>query len=83
MDKRLADNLRRFALQLHAHLAKGDLSLTAAGRFLGEDFRKAKPSTLQMQDFVKLYPSLFKTVGEAQAMKISSIKRRIRSKRPV
>ena len=52
-DKRNADALRVFALELHAKLVqKGETALTSITRMMGEDFRKAKPSTLQIKDFI-------------------------------
>ena len=80
-DNRTQDALRKFALELHAKLvSKGETALTSITKMMSEDFRKAKPSTLQIQDFIKLYPNLFKYEGEAQQMKIKAIRRRITGK---
>ena len=65
-DKRTADNLRRVALDLHASLIhRGEMALTEIGRLMPPGFRTAKPSTLHIQDFIKLYPSphVLYTVG--------------------
>ena len=81
--KRRADNLRRFALDLHAALGHEEVSLTEIGRLMPPEFRTAKPSTLHIGDFIKLYPNLFRTTGEAQAMKVKAVQRRLRGKTKV
>ncbi len=81
-DKHNADALRRYAEELHKELIKqgvSEVSLTTLSQMLGEDFHSARRN-LRMGEFVKLYPGLFKWTGEAQKMKVTAIRHRLRVK---
>jgi hypothetical protein len=79
-DQRLRDNLKPYAEELYDALGDQEMSLTTAARQMSDAFKRAKPSTLLMKDFLKLFPNLFVLVGQGPATKVRKARRRIRGK---
>ena len=80
-DRRLRVNLKPYAEELYEALGDQELSLTTAARQMSDAFKRAKPSTLLMKDFLKLFPNLFVLVGgPGPATRVRKARRRIRGK---
>ena len=82
-DNRTREDLRPFARDLWDALGNNELSLTAAARLMGEEFTRAKPSTLLFSQFLALYPTLFTKTGAGPATKVRRIARRLRGKQAI
>ena len=81
-DNRLRTNLKPYADELHEALGDQEISLTTAARQMSDAFKRAKPSTLLMKDFLKLFPQLFVLLGQGPATKVRKARKRIRGKQP-
>ena len=79
-DRRLRDNLKPYAEELYDALGDEAISLTTAARQMSDAFKRAKPSTLLMKDFLKLFSQMFVLVGTGPATKVRKARRRIRGK---
>ena len=82
-DNRLRTNLKPYAEELHEALGDQEISLTVAARQMSDGFKRAKPATLLMKDFLKLFPNLFTLVGQGPATRVRKGRRRIRGKQSV
>jgi hypothetical protein len=78
--ERLRTDLRPFALELTDSLGNETIALTAASRLMGDDFRRAKPTTLLFSQFLALFPRLFVVEGVGPAKTVRKIRRRLRAK---
>ena len=82
-DARLKQDLLGFARELYDGLGNEEVAVTRAARMMPPEFAEAKPSTLLMSQFLRLYPNLFRLTGEGPAMRVRRVGRRLRGKQPV
>ena len=82
-DARLKEDLLSFARELYDGLGDEEVAVTRAARMMPPEFAEAKPSTLLMRQFLRLYPNLFRLTGDGPSMRVRRVGRRLRGKQPV
>ena len=78
-DQRLKEDLMEFARELYGGLTE-EVAVTRAARMMPAEFAQAKPSTLLMSQFLRLYPNLFRLTGDGPSMRVRRVGRRLRGK---
>ena len=81
-DQKLKNDLMEFARELYGGLTE-EVAVTRAARMMPPEFAQAKPSTLLMSQFLRLYPNLFRLTGDGPSMRVRRVGRRLRGKQPV
>ena len=82
-DQRLKEDLLQFARELFLGMGDEPIAITAAARMMPPEFAEAKPSTLLMSQFLRMYPNLFRlTGGPGPSMKVQKVGRRLHGKQP-
>jgi hypothetical protein len=75
-DKRLREQLQRYADELYEMLGDRSLSFTSASRMMSEGFAETKPTTMTFGDFVRLFKDKFTVEGQLTQSKVRRARRR-------